>query len=374
LTKGSFAQIRVPGEVEVDELIYFPIDNRERFRIDQLRRAVEQCARDDQSVLQEVSIRSMAFLDSILSEKQKQKAYLTFSDEVKQLGTNVGIPSVREQEEALAFFHERGFLIHMTSTEILKNIVVINPQWLIDALSKVIRDGSIHIDFQEFKTVGLEEDARSTFETALASRDFLEHVWKGEQIEFFIDLMKRTMLLSEWNREFYLIPSLLRDTYMIPETGIAGHRCVYDFSSGFLPNGVFQRLLCLCVELSSRNGGNTNLKLYENFASIELEKGLPVHLLENKVAQTISLYVEDDSSAGRVLTVIQSMLLKVNHDVMGAGLTWETCVENVTSKELVSLSDAQQQKLSPWFNSDIQSETEKYTQKVDLDTFLESLS
>mmetsp|Transcript_14255 Transcript_14255/g.16330 ORF Transcript_14255/g.16330 Transcript_14255/m.16330 type:complete len:80 (-) Transcript_14255:248-487(-) len=42
----------------------------------------------------------MAFLDSILSEKQNYKAYLTFSDEVKIVGVNVGIPSVREQEEA----------------------------------------------------------------------------------------------------------------------------------------------------------------------------------------------------------------------------------------------------------------------------------
>jgi len=130
------------------------------------------------------------------------------------------------------------------------------------------------------------------------------------------------------------------------------------------------------VELSSRNGNvNTNLKLYENFGSMELEKGSPVHLLENKEVQSISVYVEDDSSAGKVLTVIQSMLLKVNHDVMGAGLISETYVENAVTKELVSLSEAQQQMLSPWFHSENQQETEKtYTQKSDLDSFLESLS
>jgi len=39
------------------------------------------------------------------------------------------------------------------------------------------------------------------------------------------------------------------------------------------------------------------------------------------------------------------------------------------------LSEAQQQKLSPWFNPDRLLETEKTsTQNADLDTFLESLS
>mmetsp|Transcript_14298 Transcript_14298/g.16371 ORF Transcript_14298/g.16371 Transcript_14298/m.16371 type:complete len:151 (-) Transcript_14298:276-728(-) len=126
--------------------------------------------------------------------------------------------------------------------------------------------------------------------------------------------------------------------------------------------------------LSSRSGGNTNLKLYKNFASIKLKLGV-VHLLENTEAQTISVYVEKAHSEAKILNVIQSMLLKVNHDVMGAGLAWSTYVENTATKELVRLSEAQEQKLSPWFNSDDQQETEKISsQSVDLDTFLESLS
>uniref|UniRef100_A0A7S3LGE5 Uncharacterized protein n=1 Tax=Aplanochytrium stocchinoi TaxID=215587 RepID=A0A7S3LGE5_9STRA len=100
----------------------------------------------------------------------------------------------------------------------------------------------------------------------------------------------------------------------------------------------------------------------------------PVYLLENKEAQAISVFTEKTHAAQRVMSVIQSMLLKVNHDVMGAGLAWETYVENNT-RELVSLSEAKRQKLAPWFDSNRQLETEKTsTGKVDLETFLESLS
>uniref|UniRef100_A0A7S3LIY6 Uncharacterized protein n=1 Tax=Aplanochytrium stocchinoi TaxID=215587 RepID=A0A7S3LIY6_9STRA len=101
----------------------------------------------------------------------------------------------------------------------------------------------------------------------------------------------------------------------------------------------------------------------------------PVYLLENKEAQNITICVEEAQSAGKVLDVIQSMLHKINCDVMGAGLTWETYVENATTKELVRLSEAQRRKWSPWFHSENQQETEKISsQSVDLDTFLESLS
>ena len=66
--------------------------------------------------------------------------------------------SRHEQEIALGLFHERGLIIHLTATETLRNIVVIKPQWLIDALGKVIRDSSFHVDIAQYKGAGLEED------------------------------------------------------------------------------------------------------------------------------------------------------------------------------------------------------------------------
>ena len=55
-----------------------------------------------------------------------------------------------------------------------------------------------------------------TFKSALASQDFIEYIWKNDELEFFVDLMKRTLLMSEWNfnkERYYLVPSLLRDRF-----------------------------------------------------------------------------------------------------------------------------------------------------------------
>mmetsp|Transcript_29003 Transcript_29003/g.35816 ORF Transcript_29003/g.35816 Transcript_29003/m.35816 type:complete len:325 (-) Transcript_29003:238-1212(-) len=324
----------------------------------------------------------MALLDQIHS-KRNQSCYLTLSGDIRNLGLEVGIGSSVEQETALALFHERGLLIHLTSTAILKDIVVIKPQWLVDALGKVICDGNLHIDKDQFKHVGLEEDLKATFEKGLASRDFLEYVWKGEceleQVDFFLDLMERTMLLSKWHfseNELYLIPSLLNDSFVETEN-INGLRCVIDFSNTFLPNGVFQRLLCLCVAHSTRGKDNKRIMepcLHKTFAKIEFEPSCIVHLREDEEAQSITIFVGNDKFAGQYLRIVQAILRKVNHDVMGSGLSWDIYLENGVTKELVFQSEAQKENLSPWFSCEnIQASVIPSGENVDLAGFLERL-
>mmetsp|Transcript_28998 Transcript_28998/g.35808 ORF Transcript_28998/g.35808 Transcript_28998/m.35808 type:complete len:328 (-) Transcript_28998:35-1018(-) len=327
----------------------------------------------------------MALLDQIHS-KRNQSCYLTLSGDIRNLGLEVGIGSSVEQETALALFHERGLLIHLTSTAILKDIVVIKPQWLVDALGKVICDGNLHIDKDQFKHVGLEEDLKATFEKGLASRDFLEYVWKGEceleQVDFFLDLMERTMLLSRWNfseNELYLIPSLLTDHSFVEKENFKGPRCVIDFSNSFLPNGVFQRLLCLCVAHCVRHRDKNSEthrelvvepSLYRNYAAIEFEPGFMTHLLEDEEAQCITIFVKNDDFAGKCLMIVQAMLRKVNHDVMGSGLKWDICLEDAVTKEFLTLSDAEDEKLSPWFSCE---NKHIVAENIDLVSFLEML-
>mmetsp|Transcript_15871 Transcript_15871/g.20336 ORF Transcript_15871/g.20336 Transcript_15871/m.20336 type:complete len:822 (+) Transcript_15871:462-2927(+) len=388
LIKATFSQI-VPN---IDEsFIYFPIDNKEGLGIDKLRGIVEESARNDDGVFENVSIRWMAFLDKIYSERDKV-SYLTLSRDIRDIGLEVGISNSIEQEAALALFHERGLLIHLTSTLVLKNIVVIKPQWLIVVLSKVICDGNLHIDKDQFKHVGLEEDLKATFEKGLASRDFLEYVWKGEceleQVDFFLDLMQRTMLLSKWifsKNELYLIPSLLED-YLVEKETIKGRRCVIDFSNNFLPIGVFQRLLCLCVAHSVRGNENESdhnelimePSLHKNYATIEFEPGFKVHLLQDEEAQTITIFVRNDEFAGKCLRIVQAMLRKVNHDVMGSGLNWEIYLDDVVADELRSLREAQEENASPWFSCrenkhNVKTSVTPAAENIDLAGFLDSL-
>lgn len=158
--------------------------------------------------------------------------------------------SGQEQEMALEFF-ERGLTIHLTATVTLRNVVIIKSQWLIDALGKVIRDSSIHVRQENFQKFGLEKDAKTLFEEeeGIASRDLLEHLWYNDRTEFLIDLMKRTMLMSNYGKDKFLIPSLLKKR---DDAKLSNSACLFNFSETFLPHGLFQRLVCLCVEYVER--------------------------------------------------------------------------------------------------------------------------
>lgn len=87
------------------------------------------------------------------------------------------------------------------------------------------------------------------------SIDILEYLWRNSKVEFLIDLMSRTLLISQWkfgDREetMYLVPSLfLKENEKLEKdtTTFDGRTCRFDFSEFFLPIGVFQRLMCLCV-------------------------------------------------------------------------------------------------------------------------------
>ena len=64
-----------------ESLVLFPIDNKEKLNIQELRKAIEFTARKEPALKQEVSIGWMAFLDELLSHK-KSKSYLTLNGDV----------------------------------------------------------------------------------------------------------------------------------------------------------------------------------------------------------------------------------------------------------------------------------------------------
>jgi len=356
-----------------ESLVYFPIDNKTEMGIGQLRSSIEMAIETDPSVSQEVSIRWMVLLDKLMAHRNP---YMTLSD-VFGFCNELRITDEREQNECLNLFHERGNIIHLTATQALNEIVVVEPQWLIEMLGLLIRDSSIHVTEERFEKVGLADDFQSTFQTGITTRDYLDFIWTNQPVEFLLDLMKRTLLLSDWSftmdKEQYLVPSLLK---MRQEPKPKGIKFTFDFSHSFLPRGVFQRLVCLCVAGAAKQPNSLSLcepELFENYAFIEIEKNFCLHLL--KCTHTIEIFVEDDSFASRGLRILISMLRKLNYDVMGTGLKWQVNLYDREREDLVSYNIARERKLKPWFG-DYPSVEDKpgMSKHTDLESFLSSMS
>ena len=332
LVDGNFKQI-LPAN---SNLLFHAIDNKNGSGVKSCSNAIENCARNGNVSQKKVPIRWMSFLDDIMKTENN---YLHVDNEVREIGRTNGLESLSEHERALEFFHESGFIVYLTTTEILKNVVIVNPQWLIRKISKIIRDSEIHVDLTRFKAVGLEDDAEQMIAKGVVSVDLLDFLWEGEQTEFLVQVMKQAMLMSEWKRgDSYMVPSLLAaqpppDLKPLKEC----HRMKIDFSRKFLIRGVFQMLVCLCVEFCVRKKStqHSSIDLMPSFVTLPIEDGAIVHMMEAEDLESIFFYSENLARSLTMVDIVQSMMQKINFEVMSGGLKWEILIEHPNNNSFI---------------------------------------
>lgn len=64
--------------------------------------------------------------------------------EVNAIADQSGITNKAHVTGMLRLFHELGMLLYFEKTAELKEIVVLDPQWAVDAITMVIRDFTLH--------------------------------------------------------------------------------------------------------------------------------------------------------------------------------------------------------------------------------------
>ncbi|GBG28168.1 Ras-related protein Rab-8A [Hondaea fermentalgiana] len=258
-----------------ERLSFFPINNMASAadRATDLRSVVEKTASSLPSVSQKISLRWLKVLDDLM---KLDCDHVPFS-KVQEFATKYHAGD--QTDELLKFFHELGMLVHLRSTDTLHDKVVMNPQWLLDKLSRVIAD-EIHVEDiyydERLAELDLEEDFWHLRHRGIASRSLLEFLWDNEEVDYLAGFMGDTMLASDWafpedfirakardGEALYLVSSLLGDAHDAEliadiESMAPGLTCVLDFSDLFLPNGVFARLLSLCAKYSSTCGAQSN--------------------------------------------------------------------------------------------------------------------
>ena len=365
-----------PSAVRNDKrgLSFFPLSNKSGVGMALIRRTIEETSREQDFLYTKVPVRWLRCLDKLTSDDQKSWVPLS---KAKEMAKKCDINAASEVEAMLHYFNQVGVVLHFTSTVALEQKVIVNPQWLIDQVGKVIRDLTIHqYSKREFVAVGLKEDLESLCTQAVASHDILLYLWSHQTIEFLIDLMRRVMLLSDWkfgssDDSLYLIPSLLKGSRTIQVDGPLSVK--YDFRTSFLPEGVIQRLVCLCVEYAIRQGSTKAPVVSHDSAEVYLPGDVSIQLYQEDNAIYVSFSPEELEAPSKYLTVINSMFRKLNTDAMSGGLEW-TLLFKDTDGELKRRPDVSSS--SPWFESDkkkAQRPQETGHGKLDLEAFMDAL-
>lgn len=321
-----------PPLVRCGDSPFFAIDNKTKRGVQALRLAAEETIVQQDVVNFPVSLQWMQALDAALDHKAPWIKLQHF----KAFAAAVQVTSSEEINAMLALFHELGVILHFTSTESLQELVVTDPDWLIDNVSKVIRDASLHsVTSARLTSAGLGADLETLHKRALASRDLLEFFWGRQEAIFLLDLMRSLFLVSNWkfrtNEEVFLVPSMIRnDSEALDLKGEServkregGAACEIRFE--YLLPGVLERLVCLCVEYSSTREGTREPKLAKSSCRVWLNRSYFVDLCAT--GEIIEVVISDAAKVVTCMNVLTSMLRKVNLDTMGSGLIYSVFME-----------------------------------------------
>lgn len=343
VSKKSLEQVKREPE---SGLLFRPVSNLSRMGINSLQRELDVVIRKQEYVHREVPLRWMRTLDLMLNRKE---SYLKMK-EVSKIYSSFQrkSPSQGEVESMLYLFNELGVIVYITSTTRLREIVTTRPQWLLDSLSKVIRDEIHRFDRSEVEQAQMLGDISTLFDSGIASRDLLEFVWERDQVEFLIEFMQNCLLLSPWpyspEGEAYLVPSLLRSS----ASKMKGYRLSFTIRfEDDIPHGVFQRIVCICVSESRSRSTNARKPVLARFGakfSFESSEAAAVQVDESR---EIICSIVSAADASLFVVFVQMILNEINNTLFHGNLGFEFYFSHKGQE--VNLATAKLKNVDPWF-------------------------
>ena len=271
-----------------DRLVFFPVENSKPRKYKSaflnLKEAIETAANESLGEVssKEIPLAWVFFMDYLIQDKSD---YLR-KGEIQQKAFRLGITK-ETVEEIVHFYHETGTIIHLgslksTVQDVLDDIVLLNPHWLLKALAAFVYDVNIH----RSKAFDLPEHAtqiREYEDNAILPQSLLFHFWKKyseKERKFLMALNEDLLLMSQYifklpgasqslPEKYFLVPGMLR------KHSAAGLSTVPDVADrlsllmkfdGPTPKGLFERIICLFLSKSSGIEGSTHPSLFVNAA------------------------------------------------------------------------------------------------------------
>jgi C-terminal of Roc, COR, domain len=130
------------------DLLFFPMANdstnnveESKRRVNKLRYVIEKTAQEQSCMKFRVPVKWLAFVDAVKSDKNLQHMHI---DEVKKIAVRYDISLVDEFGSVMDFFHEYGLWLYYPQPG-MSDMVVLNKQWVLDHLSCIVRNFSLHV-------------------------------------------------------------------------------------------------------------------------------------------------------------------------------------------------------------------------------------
>ena len=271
-----------------------------------LRGAVLDVAKNLPQMKEAVPLKWLRY-ENILQLLSKEAYKWISYKEARQIASDeCGIDDDEQFQTLLAFLHDQRVLIHFNETPELRNMVILDPQWLIDVFKKVIT-----IKRYKHTEETVEELWLKLEKTGILDERLLHHAWQPlfdsqETYKSLLAIMERFSLLCSWpshgvNKQ-YLVPSML----MSPPTeevlelldSAQTPSLFVRFESGRVPPGLFSRLVLQFYQWCKEEWKSSlNPELSLNFALFHMrpDQGTSVIFVCHSSSIEIVFHSGDDS-------------------------------------------------------------------------------
>ncbi|MCB0634135.1 MAG: hypothetical protein KDD15_30600, partial [Lewinella sp.] len=205
-----------------------------------------------------------------------------------------GISDRQQQDDLSQLLHDLGVILHFREDIHLKDFIILNPQWAVNAVYEIMKHEKVKIINQ------------GRFDQELLQRIWTEKGYTTKEQSKLLNLMLKNNLevcfrAREENREIFIAPQLLPEIKPVgleweetPET----LRYIYHYP--FMPKGIIGRLIVRLHEnIESNDQGKV---VWENGAIIEKEHcRAQVQFLDDKVQgrQIIKIEVQGEKVENR---------------------------------------------------------------------------
>ena len=165
-----------------DELWFFPIDNTTSGKdptVQEMRVSIEKAVREQEYVDLEVPISWLACYDYLRHEfsgKGNEPPKRMSLEQFTTVASRFEIRTDRARDQMLRVLHEFGLLLHFPDPE-LRRVVILDPQWLLDTFSAIIRDFGLHLKPKDKAALKLPEEWNLLRERALLHPKLIPLLW-----------------------------------------------------------------------------------------------------------------------------------------------------------------------------------------------------
>ncbi|XP_072025629.1 LOW QUALITY PROTEIN: uncharacterized protein [Amphiura filiformis] len=253
------------------------VDDDEDDQVVKLRKHIEEVSSNEPYMGEHMPLKWLRFEKAVSEATENGTNYLSL-DKVRDIANELGIKSEDDLQIMLQFYHDLGVIIYYGNNgavdESLRNTVILKPQWLVDVFRKVITVNDIDEQWAKFSESWNKLDEEGILEDKL-----INHMWREimEQKPALIGLMEKFDLLCERippkkskskstqssaGKSFF-VPCRLREGPNREDLLADAKKYItfYLTFGGFLPDGLFHRILTRAVRWSQEQGGREP-KLY----------------------------------------------------------------------------------------------------------------